>query len=292
MPLVAAMAACLGCGDVAPRGTPAREAPARPAQGPPTRPAAAEPVDVSRPMASGRPAAAPRSVLAAVTTQRQATPAPADPSKERLVVDLAADDAARAERAQDQVLDALVQAFPDPHAAGKRCDPNSPGTPPGERMGGILLPTVTQVGGSFTRAGAAEVAFLIDHCSTGVGAPRTRRLLVLEAGVATFDHQLGTGEPFDEVLAASDLDGDGRAELLLTTSSFQDERSLVDLSVASLSGATLTVLGTWRAVEHCDPRHPERTSLALHVRMAGSAPVFRAERRSSRCMYPPSPPGR
>lgn len=117
----------------------------------------------------------------------------------------------------------------------------------------MLSPNVTQVAGAFTRPGAKELAFLIDYCMTGAGAPRTRRLLVLAAGVATFDRELPAAEPFDEVLGAADLDGDGRAELLLTTSIYQDGRSMVDLAVVSLGGATLTALGTWRAVVHCGP---------------------------------------
>ncbi len=131
--------------------------------------------------------------------QNQARPAPADRSKEHRLVDFADDDAARAERAREAVVDALLQAFPHPHAAGRPCDPNRPGTRPDERMGGVLLPTITQVAGAFTRAGASEIAFLIDYCPTGSGVPRTRRLLVLEAGVATFDHELLASEPFDEV---------------------------------------------------------------------------------------------
>jgi hypothetical protein len=220
-----------------------------------------------------------------------APPAAPKPPKERVVIDFRVRDAERAEVPGDDESAALVRAFPHPHAAGKPCDPNLPGTPSGERMGGVLLPRVTQVAGSFTRPGAKEIAFVIDYCPTGAGVPRTRRLLVLESGKVNLDHELLAAEPFDEALTGSDVDGDGRDELLLTTSIFEDARSKVDLSVVTLRGATLTTLGTWRAVEHCDPRHAERTNLVLHVRMEGGAPVFRDELTTSRCVYPPSPPG-
>lgn len=286
---VTAMVACLGCGDGAPRSVPGASRPGQPSG--PVPAGAARPGDVVTPAAGARPGPpSPRSVLAAAVVQNQARPAPADRSKEHRLVDFADDDAARAERARDAVVDALLQAFPHPHAAGRSCDPNRPGTRPDERMGGVLLPTITQVAGAFTRAGASEIAFLIDYCPTGSGVPRTRRLLVLEAGVATFDHELLASEPFDEVLSASDLDGDGRAELLLTTSRFEDGRSMVDLSVVALRGAGPTTLGTWRAVVHCNPREPRRTTLALHVRLDGGAPVFRDEVTTSRCVYPPPPP--
>ncbi len=230
-------------------------------------------------------------MVASVGCGDGAPPAAPKPAKERVLVDFRVRDAARAEGPGDEESAALVRAFPHPHAAGERCDPNRPGTPPGERMGGTLWPRVTQVAGAFTRPGAKELAFLIDYCLTGVGAPRTRRLLVLEAGKVTFDHELLATEPFDEALSASDLDGDGRDELLLTTSIFEDARSKVDLSVVSLRGAALATLGTWRAVEHCDPRHAERIELVLHVRAERGAPAFRAEHTTTPCVYPPSPPG-
>ncbi len=278
--ITAAMVACLGCGEGAPRSSSAPQGPTRPAS--PETPLV--PARASDPVG--------RDVLAAATAHRQAAPAPADPAKERLLIDVGDDKAARAEHPRDEVRDALVRAFPDPHAAGKPCDPNRPGTPPGQRAGGVLLPNVTQVAGAFTRPGAKELAFLIDYCMTGAGAPRTRRLLVLAAGVATFDRELPAAEPFDEVLGAADLDGDGRAELLLTTSIYQDARIMVDLAAVSLGGGALTTLGTWRAIVHCGPSDPTRTTLALHVRVERGAPIFRDEVTTTRCIYPPPPPSR
>jgi hypothetical protein len=211
-------------------------------------------------------------------------------SKERLVLDFGDDASIRHDAPGRAVFDALLAAFPHTHAEGKACDPNFPGTPAKERAGGILLPTITQVAGAFTRADASEVAFLIDYCPTGAGVPRTRRLLILDAGAVSFDYEFGAREPFDQLLAATDLDGDGRAELLVTTALHQYERSMLDASLLRLSDRKPTVLGTWRVIEHCELGSNQMTTRKVFVRLNGSTPVFRDEPKTERCNHPPQPP--
>jgi hypothetical protein len=171
--------------------------------------------------------------------------------------------------------------FPHPHAKGKTCDPNRPNTPPDERMGGQLLPTITTTSAAITRKGA-QVVYLIDYCPTGVRVPRTRRLLVLDGTKVVLDKELPAALLADELLAAVDIDGDGFSELVTSATIYRGGRNVV---IANLVRASdLKVLGTWTAIEHCSPGSFDEQ--IMH-RVTFSGGRFRDVASKRTCHYPP-----
>lgn len=181
----------------------------------------------------------------------------------------------------------LLARFPHPHAAGKTCDPNLPGTPPNERAGGQLMPRVTTIRAAVTRATAAQDVYLIDYCATGVRVPRTRRLLVLDGGKVRFDRELDAGVPADEVLGAADVDGDGRAELLLSRTEYRGGRSVVSVQLVRLAKPRLAVLGVWTGIEHCTPGKFDDAITHRVTYTRGRRPAFREATAKQHCYYPP-----
>ncbi|MBL8742590.1 MAG: hypothetical protein JNK04_15895, partial [Myxococcales bacterium] len=74
-------------------------------------------------------------------------------------------------------VEGLVARFPHPEAkAGTTCRANDPNEPQKK----VQESFATAIAGSFSAAGAKEMAFLIDYCPTGLGVPRTRRVIVLD----------------------------------------------------------------------------------------------------------------
>jgi len=214
--------------------------------------------------------------------------ATAHAAPDTVVFDFTTDPAPRwNEPSQDEATE-LLRRFPHPHAGGKTCDPNRPGTPANQRMGGQLLPRITTARAAITRTGAAQVVYLIDYCPTGVRVPRTRRLLVLDGTKVALDHELPSAIPADELLATIDVDGDGRAELVATTTADRGGRNVVVAYLVSTTAARdLRLLGTWTALEHCTPgTYPEQI---MH-RVTVAAGKFRDVASTQRCHYPPAGP--
>jgi hypothetical protein len=154
----------------------------------------------------------------------------------------------------------------------------------------MLLPRVTRVRGAFTRGEATQSAYVIDYCPTGVGVPRTRRLLVLEGETVELDHEFGDDVRAEEILHAADVNGDGLSEVLLTGSVFRSDRSVTEAVLLQLRPGRPTVLGKWTALAHCSPPNDERTGQRIFFRVNGGAAIFRAQSVTERCFYPPSPP--
>ncbi|APR88277.1 hypothetical protein A7982_13626 [Minicystis rosea] len=132
---------------------------------------------------------------------------------------------------------------------------------------------------------------MIDYCPSGVGVPRTRRLLVLDGAAIALDHELDESVQGEEILRATDVDGDGRAEVLMTVLAFRAGRSFTDVSLFQLSPKR-RALGRWTAVAHCSPgRTPDdQTTRRIFVRMKGGTPLFRDEAVTEPCFYAPAPP--
>ena len=149
--------------------------------------------------------AAPPPAETEASIEAPSSPTPAPAQGELLLYDFAASERVSWKEPSQIEVDRLLQRFPHPHAAASaHCDPNSPGTPAAERMGGILLPRVTLVQGAFTSAGAVQTAHFIDYCPSGVGVPRTRRIVVLQGDTLALDHELDGALKADEVLRAVD----------------------------------------------------------------------------------------
>lgn len=95
---------------------------------------------------------------------------------------------------------------------------------------------------------------------------------------------------FGPVLSATDIDGDGRAEFLVTTSIYQKSRVMIDASLLALSNGKPTVLGTWRAIKHCETGVDQKTTRKIYARMRRTRPAFRDEVETSRCYHQPARP--
>ncbi len=229
-----------------------------------------------------------------------ASPSPAPPTvppgTEQLLYDFGAPDAWRTHEPARDEADALLARFPHPHAQpGTVCDPNLPGTPAKSRLGGRLLPGLSVVRGAFTRPGAQQSAFFIDYCLTGVGQPRTRRLLVLEGERVEVDAVMPATPIADGVLAAVDVDLDGRAELLLTASIFRPETSqLQTATLLQVAPGAPRVLGSWDVIDHCSVRkQPDQETVHRLGFIAGAsagAPTFTDHATTRACYYPPAAP--
>jgi len=249
-------------------------------------------------------------LLACTRTPRQtarpaapsSSPAPPTlaPGAEQLLHDFGAPEAWRTREPARDEADALLARFPHPRAQpGSVCDPNLPGTPAQSRLGGRLMPGLSVVRGAFTRPAAQQSAFFIDYCLTGVGQPRTQRLLVLEGDRVEVDYLLPATLLADGVIASADVDLDGRAELLLTTSVFRPETSqLQTATLLQVAPGPPRVLGTWDAIDHCsvrkDPDQETVHRLGFSVSVGGGTPTFTDQPTTRPCYYPPaapSPPG-
>lgn len=212
-----------------------------------------------------------------------ASPARAD----RVVIDFSADPKPEHRQLSDAAMTELLRRFPHPHAEGKTCDPNRKETPPKERAGGQLLPYITSVDASVTSA-ARQTAYMIDYCPTGNGVPRTRRLLVLEGNSVVVDRELPASIPADAIIAAPDIDGDRRSELLLTSTE-SNTRVVVTVHLVRVTKNSLKLLGSWTGLEHCSVSAPP-DEILHRITAAGTSGPFKDTAVARRCYYPPAPP--
>jgi hypothetical protein len=292
----------LGCSPSAPAPTGAAARSVEESAAPP-KSAAPSPAEVkTAPPSSVKTAEpSPTEVKTAEPSPAEAPPADAPSSSppivnaagETLLFDFSVDKALAWKEPTQAEFDRLLQGFPHPHApAGAACDPNYPGTPVTQRAGGILLPHITMLRGAFTRAGSStQTAYLIDYCLTGAGVPRTRRLLVLEKDSVELDHELAAAVQGEQLLHAADVNGDGRAELLMTASIYRDGKQSSGVELVQVSPGAPKLLGRWTAVVHCSPGTvKEKTVRRIFYRRKGGALLFRDEVLKQRCIYPPAPP--
>lgn len=275
--------------------------PAAPKPAPDADSGARKPALAMSPSAEHSPAPPPEAPVVATNPPTAPTPTeapspeplPAAPQGELVLYDFSGDHALSWSEPTRDELDRLLARFPNPHApAGAHCDPNSPGTPPSQRMGGILLPRVTRVEGAFTSVGASQTAYFIDYCPSGVGVPRTRRILVLQGDTLALDHELASDLKADEVLRAVDVDGDGLAEVLLTVNLYntQTTQHTTDAILYRLKEGAPRVIGRWPGIAHCYSGHDDRTVSRIKYRRTGKVATFRAETSEEHCYYPPAPP--
>ena len=152
------------------------------------------------------------------------------------------------------------------------------------------MPRVTMVKGAFTRAGATQSAYFIDYCPTGVGVPRTKRLLVLEGEAVELDHEFGGDSRAEEILHAADVNDDGLAEVLLTGYVFRPDRSYTEAVLMQSRPGKPRTLATFKALVHCAPPNDEWTGRRIFFRVKGGAAIFREQAVTERCFYPPSHP--
>ena len=214
---------------------------------------------------------------------------PPEPDGEQLLYDFTKKRALHGSTPSRDAFDELLQRFPHPHApAGAHCDPNYPGSP-GRRLGGVLLPSVTQVEGSFTTPGSEQVAVFIDYCPTGAGVPRTMRLLVLEGDTVTLDHEFDEATPPDSILHAVDVDGDGHDEVLLARSDYVTDRMVSHAQLVRLAPGPLKTLERWAALRNCTLDDDTQVARRIHYRRRKNRVSFRAEVVEEQCFYPPAP---
>lgn len=216
-------------------------------------------------------------------------PPPPDQDGEQLLYDFSPKRALHGSGPSRDELDKLLQRFPHPHAApGKHCDPNDPGSP-GQKLGGTLLPTVTQVEGSFTSPGATQVAIFIDYCPTGAGVPRTMRLLVLEGDTVALDHEFDEAAPPDTILHAVDVDGDGHDEVLLTRSDYVTDRLVSHAQLVRLAPGPLETLERWPALRNCTLDDDTQVASRIFYRRRRNRVTFRAQVVEDQCLALPAP---
>ncbi|MDI3282211.1 hypothetical protein QHF83_02780 [Polyangium sp. 15x6] len=239
-----------------------------------------------------KPTAAPTSDE---TTGAPPLPTYPNPAGEVLLYDFTPDDALRWKEPPRAEFDELVKRFPHPHAAkDSRCGPDSPSTPPEQQAKGILLPHITTVRGAFTRPRSTQSAYLIEYCSTGNGQPHTVRLLVLQDDSVELDLELAGDLHIGEVQHAVDVDGDGRDEVVLTSSLYRQRegQSVTGAVLYRLGPGAPGVIGKWTAVEHCYIGHDDMLAHRIYYRMKHDVLSFRDETIKKHCYYPPPPPPR
>lgn len=216
-------------------------------------------------------------------------PPPPEQEGEQLLYDFSPKRALHGSGLWGDELDKLLQRFPHPHAPpGKHCDPNYPGSP-GQKLGGTLLPTVTQVEGSFTSPGATQVAIFIDYCPTGAGVPRTMRLLVLEGDTVALDHEFDEAAPPDTILHAVDVDGDGHDEVLLTRSDYVTDRIVSHAQLVRLAPGPLETLERWPALRNCTLDDDTQVASRIFYRRRYNRVTFRAQVVKDQCLALPAP---
>lgn len=191
------------------------------------------------------------------------------------------------------VAEKLLARFPHPRANPKAAcwdsDPeNRTRVPDGE-------PYVTAIAGSFSSAGAKEMAFMIDYCPSGLGLPATRRVIVLDGDKLVLDQVLPDDAKGAQADLAIDVDGDGREELLAGTSLVESGRTgVVEVTLLRLAPGNLKQLGTWSAYEKCGTPHKRpgelTTSHTIWLRMKDSVPTSRVVAKTKRCPHLPPPP--
>lgn len=224
----------------------------------------------------------------AVSVPSQGTPAA---KGEQLLIDSAAKNALDWPRPSDAETEELLRRFPDPHAKpGARCALDDPAALASTRAGGYLQPSITTLGGAFTQAGATQTAYLIPYCETGFGARNTVRLLVLDKDQVVLDRDL-TGTA-DRLVLARDVDGDGRAELLVSRTIYETSRNVVRVRLLRLTKGAPISLGSWVAMRHCSPSVDDNQSRGLRIYFHQDARgvSFRDEPVVEKCYYPPAPP--
>lgn len=190
-------------------------------------------------------------------------------------------------------VEGLVARFPHPEAkAGTTCRANDPNEPQKK----VQESFATAIAGSFSAAGAKEMAFLIDYCPTGLGVPRTRRVIVLDGDKVVLDHVLPANTKGEWADLAIDIDGDGREEILATSNIFRPGRStLTEATLLRVAPGKLAVLGAWAVIDHCSTvykKPDDVTSHTISYRLNNGVPSFRDVAKTEPCFYPPPPPSR
>lgn len=204
-----------------------------------------------------------------------------------VVVDFSLDPKPESRQVANAVMTELLRRFPHPHANGKTCDPNYPNTPAKERAGGQLLPYITSVDAAITKK-QKQTAYVIDYCPTGNGVPRTRRLLVLDGTAVAIDRELPASIPATAIIATTDIDGDGRAELVLTDTEHR-KRAVTVVYLVRARATDLKLLGSWTGLEHCSVLEPP-DEIVHRITAAGPDGPFKDTAIKRRCYYPPKAP--
>lgn len=176
----------------------------------------------------------------------------------------------------------LHTLFPEYLANRERC-PEDPGTLEQARMRGFIVPSIesTQVG-SFSRAGISEQLFTVSVGECGATHAEgwgSNRLVVWSDGKVTQNIQLSGA-----LSGAVDLDGDGRAEILIEGGGANQGITIVNLIVARLDLHGISTIANLGIVheESCGSLQPEgvEVSLVTAVRRGGKVDFdLRKEKR-------------
>jgi hypothetical protein len=184
----------------------------------------------------------------------------------------------------------LVARFPHPKAKpGTTCRANDPNEPTKT----VEEPFTSAIAGSFSSAGAKEVAFFIDYCPTGLGQPRTRRVVVIDGDKLVIDYVLPATARGEWADLAIDVDGDGREEILATSIIWRPDRPTVTEATLLRLAPKPAVLGAWKVIDHCDQfkKNPDTTTThTISWRMKDGVASFRDVAKTEGCFYPPAPP--
>ncbi len=147
-----------------------------------------------------------------------------------------------------------------------------------------LLPVLGQgFAGSFTHANAGETAYVIrfDPCATPFSAAPRGPLLILAKGNRPV---LQVPVPEDRLVAALDLDGDGRAELVLVGDAAGKTTARV---VTARDGALETLFDAGPVATPCTAGAGDVESAVIEHRVTAKGLELRARRYAKAC--PPRP---
>jgi hypothetical protein len=188
---------------------------------------------------------------------------------------------------QKRVVDAL---FPGRHLTIRQCPEEMPSdlSLKGQRAAGYFSPSVAQaVAGSFTAPRTKEKLYLVwvGECN----GPRSYRFGTSVLAVLRDDTLVSRVPLADEmttILLTSDLDGDGRDEILLFSDYDGGGLFTEDVEVVRMDASRLTVLKGWTSVDdatECGLGGDYKSSILYVTR--GAHPRFRVETKVHSC-YP------
>ena len=190
--------------------------------------------------------------------------------------------------AQETAL--LASLFPTALRSASACHPRAEGTTPDElRASGQFAPTLAGVArGAFTRAGVVETAYLVrrNECELfGFEQPGSSQLVILAHGVP-----VARAELEDTMIdATSDLDGDGKNELLVSSSNMHTGLIVSRAELVRLDdGKLVQVREFGRVLEDACPgalANPTRTAALLTYEPAddGSFPALVVTQQTAGC---------
>lgn len=90
------------------------------------------------------------------------------------------------------------------------------------------------------------------------------------------------------IIAAPDIDGDRRSELLLTSTE-SNTRVVVTVHLVRVTKNSLKLLGSWTGLEHCSVSAPP-DEILHRITAAGTSGPFKDTAVARRCYYAPAPP--